>query len=242
MYKTFFEDKKAVIFDIDGTIFKESREFRIKALKKVLENMKLSYIDPDPYCISGYASKEVWDAILYANDIKDIDINELVNKTEEAYIDLIKNTELEPTDGFWDIFYELKQEKNFKTAITTNTRRSTQEIVMEKLDIKGVFDVEVFADDVRRPKPNPEIYKKALKLLKVRSKETICFEDSIPGAKSSVEAGIDTIVIWDGETRKSFFGDKILDFSMDFTPYPGNLDETHIEYVVRSYKDAVEKR
>ncbi len=242
MNKKYFENKRAVIFDLDGTVFKEAEELRKESFEKVVRDEKLDYINPKPYCISGYSSETIWEAILDANEVKDKKINDLVNKTAEAYLEIVKNTEIKTAEGFWDFFYELKQEKNFKIGITSNTPKAIQEIVMKKLEINGIFDAEIFGDDVKKLKPHPEIYKKILRLLKVSPKETIVFEDSIPGVKSAVEAKIDTFVIWDGVTRKSLFEDKVFDFSRDFIPYPGTLDETHEEYIMKSYTQALENK
>lgn len=240
MYKKLFEGKKAAIFDLDGTIFKEGEAFRKEAFIEVLKDVSLSYIDPVPYCISGYTSEEIWKAIIYGNEIKNRNLEELVDKTRRAYVEIVKNKDIQPTEGFWDLFNELKQEKGYKIGLATSASKFTQELTMEKLGIKDIFDATIFGDEIGKRKPNPEIFKKILKRLKVRPKETILFEDSVIGVKAAKKAKIDTIVIWDGETMKREYGDNAIDFSTDFTQYPGRLDETHEEYLLRSFKEATE--
>jgi hypothetical protein len=58
------------------------------------------------------------------------------------------------------------------------------------------------------------------------------FEDSYPGVFAAGQAGIDTIVIWDGNKKKQNFEGKVVDFSFDFTPYPGKMDIGYTEYFV----------
>ncbi len=243
MFKKYFEGKKAVFFDLDGTIVKETEELKKQAFEKVLKDLDASYIDPKPYCISGYPLKDCWKAILYANELPEKkSIKELVEKTREVYLEIIKNSDIKPLEGFWDLIYELKTEKNLKIGLTTNTNRATQEVVSQKLGISDIFDVIICGDEVRKPKPHPEMYKKALKKLGIKPKEALVFEDSFPGVESAGKAGIDTLVIWDGETRKSNYKGKVIDFTSDFTPFPGKLDETHVEYLARKYEEAKENK
>ena len=61
------------------------------------------------------------------------------------------------------------------------------------------------------------------------------------GTNSSIKAGIDTSVIWDGDIEKRYFSEKVLDFTTDFTSYPGNLDQTHEEYIATSVKKLLKK-
>ena len=105
-----------------------------------------------------------------------------------------------------------------------------------------MFDALVTGDEIKRAKPDPETYFKILKKLKVSKKEAVVFESSVPGTNSSIKAGVDTCVIWDGSLEKRHFSEKVLGFTTDFTPYPGNLDQTHEEYIATSVRDVLEDK
>jgi beta-phosphoglucomutase-like phosphatase (HAD superfamily) len=68
-----------------------------------------------------------------------------------------------------------------------------------------------------------------LKVLKIKRGEALVFEDSLSGAQSSNKAGIETVVILDGETPESDYPDNVLLFLPDFLSLPGNLDTTFLE-------------
>lgn len=248
MYKRLFEGKKAVLFDLEETVVKGLGIVKIQAFQFVMDSIYLGYIDPTPYCSAGYTFEETWEAIFHANEIKKSDLKiktkDLVAKTTEMYLEIIKEEDfiIEPIEGFWSLFYELKEEKGFKTGLTTNLPRAIEEQLCEKLEIDGIFDTVVCVDDVREPKPSPKMYKRALKNLKVRPKETISFESSVPGVGAANKAKVDVCVIWNTYARKSLFGDSVKEFTIDFTPYPENLDETHEEYIARSVRGAVEDK
>jgi hypothetical protein len=57
-----------------------------------MEPLYLEYIDPDPYCKNGYTFKEIWESLLYANKLeRKFNVKELVEKTQEAYFELIND-------------------------------------------------------------------------------------------------------------------------------------------------------
>jgi len=243
MYKNIFEGKKAVIFNLNSAVASNTHTFKKEAVSKVLKEIGYGYINPEPYCVRGYPFKTIWEAILLGNDIsKSPNIGELEKKTIEKYTLIVKNSDIEVQDGFWDIVYEFKEEKKMKLALISDFPRETDTHTINKAEISELFDVYIFADDVKKPKPNPEVYKKTLKALGTKAKDALAFEDSVPGVKSAGVAKIDTLVLWDGVTRKRLYRGKVLNMSLDFSTYVGNLDKTHLEYIAESCKGALEDK
>lgn len=59
----------------------------------------------------------------------------------------------------------------------------------------GAVEVLVTGDDVNRPKPDPEAYRHALWQLGVRANDAMAVEDSEPGLRAALAAGLTTIVV-----------------------------------------------
>ena len=59
----------------------------------------------------------------------------------------------------------------------------------------GAVEVLVTGDDVNRPKPDPESYQHALWQLGIRAADAMAVEDSAPGLRSALAAGLTTVVI-----------------------------------------------
>jgi beta-phosphoglucomutase-like phosphatase (HAD superfamily) len=59
----------------------------------------------------------------------------------------------------------------------------------------GAVEVLVTGDEVSRPKPDPEVYRHALWQLGVRAADAIAVEDSAPGLRAAVAAGVATVVV-----------------------------------------------
>jgi len=92
-------------------------------------------------------------------------------------------------------YLRVARELGLKTAIASS---STRAWVMEHLERFGVgshFDAIVCREDVRKTKPDPELYRTALQRLGVRPDEAIAFEDSSNGIHAAKAAGLFCVVV-----------------------------------------------
>lgn len=204
--------KKLVTFDLDGTIV-STHALVLEAVNKTLFNIGAYTIESMP---EGVDMAHLIDIILGIQGVNPkIKIKDIVNQVFTNYMDLLDNAELSLTPGFRSMIYILKVEKQIPIALCTSTPRRVTEKILNKINATKSFDLLVCGDEVKHPKPNPEIYQKALHHFKVKSHEALAFEDSVDGVTSAINAGIETFVIWDGNTLRPkyprlaerFFGD-----------------------------------
>jgi len=73
-------------------------------------------------------------------------------------------------------------------ALVTSSYRDIVDIVLGSLPA-AAFDVVVCGDDVRSPKPHPEPYLTAVRLLGVKVEACVAIEDSVNGVASAKAAG-----------------------------------------------------
>lgn len=242
MFKKYFDGKKAVFFDLDGTII-DSLPYWKQAFLNIFEELELPALALDGIEHGTYVA-DIWKTLIKDNDFKvELSVQDLVKKTYSAYLDLFRNEPLEPRDGFWSFLVELKQDKNWAVALISNSDREVVTPILELLNMEGdLFDLTITGDEVRRRKPAPDIYKKALKDLGLKSNEVMVFEDSVSGSKSAEGAGLDVIAIWDGQAKETLYPKNVLTFMADFHALPGNLDTTfmeqtkkHMEYIQQEF-------
>lgn len=89
-----------------------------------------------------------------------------------------------------------KLKKKYKIILISNTDCFSVDSVMEKYDMKKLFDAIVLSYDVGMLKTNPEMFEKALKKVKVKKGDAIMVGDSIESDISGAEnAGIKAILI-----------------------------------------------
>jgi HAD superfamily hydrolase (TIGR01509 family) len=79
-------------------------------------------------------------------------------------------------------------------AVCSGAARAEIEPVVESSGLAPLFRGIVSSDDVRRGKPDPEGYLKAVELLAVAAADTVVFEDTEAGIASARAAGIGRIV------------------------------------------------
>lgn len=239
MYKRFIENKKVVCFDLDGTIV-DSEPIYAQAFANVLE---LTAPDLDFGLVFGRSGEPLvdkWGKLADAHLLqRNISVKDLVNNTYKEFLKLFTKAQLEPREGFWDLVYTLKIKKELKLALTTNTERSVATQVVNALDINDVFDFMVFGDDVKRKKPNPEMYLHTAKHFGVKPSEMLVFEDSIAGTTAAYKSGASLIVMWDQQTSKKYFPEDALTFTTDFTGLADNMDRT-VEETIEDYRKAIE--
>lgn len=238
MYKHYFENKQAVIFDLDGTLVDTHPIWKV-AYETVLKTLGVIGINYDDFKYNGADVYSLWDYIL-SNKSFDVQtqfkISELAAFTNTEFIKYLATLPtLEPTEGFWEFAFELKSEsknqKRFKLALSTNTDKAVAQQILAKLNISQTFDVYTFGDEVKRRKPNAEMYKLTAQKLGIPVQNLLAFEDSVAGTQAAVAAGIETFVVWPGDIRKSLYPNEVAMFVRDFTSFPGYIDKTY-EYLL----------
>ena len=75
-------------------------------------------------------------------------------------------------------------------------------MILKKVNILDKFEVIVDGNDVKKAKPNPEVFLRGAKQLHCEPKNCIVFEDSLAGIKAANIASMVSIGIGDKETLK----------------------------------------
>lgn len=85
--------------------------------------------------------------------------------------------------GAVEVLGRLKDE--FKLGLVTNTPAESTERIMRRFGLEKYFDVIVTGDDVKNPKPDPEIVRKACNYMNLKPDEVVLVGDT----ESDVAAG-----------------------------------------------------
>ncbi|NLC58439.1 MAG: HAD family phosphatase [Armatimonadetes bacterium] len=80
-------------------------------------------------------------------------------------------------------------------VLATGAGRSSAEVVLRHLNLQRFFCLVLAGEDVRRAKPDPEVFHKAARALAVRPGECVCLEDSPKGVAAAAAAGIPCIAV-----------------------------------------------
>lgn len=177
---------KLIIFDLDGVLI-ETKKLHYEAL-----NIALSEIDPK-YCISIDEHLLKYDGL---STLKKLNILTSEKNLDKNLYDKICKIKQEKTLDLLDYFIFPSKEnlfkelsKKYKIAIASNSIRPTIKKIIEKLGIAEYIDRYYSNEDVKNPKPHPEIYMRAMLDFNMSPKETLIVEDSSIGRKAANESG-----------------------------------------------------
>jgi HAD superfamily hydrolase (TIGR01509 family) len=90
-----------------------------------------------------------------------------------------------------------------KLALASMNNRPVIEDLLLKIGLKDCFNVVVTVEEVRKFKPDPEIFIKTVDKLHLSPAECLVVEDSLFGVKAAKEAGIDCIAVLTGAYNKA---------------------------------------
>jgi HAD superfamily hydrolase (TIGR01509 family) len=82
-----------------------------------------------------------------------------------------------------------------KLAVCTGAQREFMEVVVDRLKIREKFNVLQASDEIKKGKPDPEIYLSTCVRLGLEPKQCIVLEDSSNGALAGKRAGCYTIAV-----------------------------------------------
>lgn len=84
---------------------------------------------------------------------------------------------------------------SLEMAVVTNSESWRLEAVLRSAGLEGVFDVRVTSDDVAHPKPDPDVYLLAARLLGSDPSRCLVVEDSPTGVAAARAAGMRVVAV-----------------------------------------------
>lgn len=128
------------------------------------------------------------------------EIARCAQKLEDLYLgDYLPR--MRETPGLTPFLREARR-RGHPLALATSAPRRNVSIVTAKLGLEGVFEVILCEADVRRGKPDPEIYLAAAAGLGRRAEECVVFEDSFPGIAAALAAGARCVALATSYSRQ----------------------------------------
>ena len=111
------------------------------------------------------------------------------------YLELIKKNSVNFKIGVFRLINELHRKKVRQFIVTSSSRNQVDLLVEHLFNGFNPFEFIISSEDVELKKPNPLPYFKAIKLSGIKKYNSIVFEDSNPGLKSSLAANLPTIFV-----------------------------------------------
>lgn len=197
---------KLFIFDLDGVLV-DSKDIHFYALNLALKEIDGSYeisYEDHINIYDGLPTKKKLDILSKKTNlnIKDhVKIWQSKQKyTEQMFKDIKQDDDL-------ILMFQYIKSKNIKIAVASNSIMTTITQCLNSLGILNYIDYVVSNENVKNPKPHPEMYWKAMSELESVPSETVIFEDSVIGLIGANDSGSKVIEV---KNRNFITYDKIV--------------------------------
>lgn len=184
---------RGVLFDMDGTII-DSEPYWMRAERELVESFGGTWGEQQAYALVGSG---LWNsASLLISAGVELEHEVIIDKLSARVREQISES-VPWRPGARELMAEILQ-AGLPMALVTMSIGLNARAVSAALDRElgqKVFSAIISADDVERPKPDPEAYLAGAAAMGVDISDTLSFEDSSYGAASAFSAGSITIGI-----------------------------------------------
>lgn len=213
-------NKKAVIFDLDGSLVDSMwlwRDIDIKFLGErgmTLPDTFQHEIEGMSFTETAIYSKERFGLTESVEELKAI-WNQMAMDKYSNEVGFKPNAEL---------FLQYCKEQDIRLGIATSNSRELVKAVSDALGLEQYIDVIVTSCDVNKGKPAPDVYLEAARRLSVAPEKCLVFEDVPAGIMAGKNANMTVCAVED-------------EFSSEF------VEEKHrlADYYIQDYKQVLER-
>lgn len=181
----------AVIFDMDGTLV-DTERLSQAAWRQTARDLG---VDLSPQMLAAFVGCSLPDARVMLEDaLGDTAlIDRMFARKQEVFLQL-EDKELEMRPGALEAVRALDR-AGITVALATTTAREHALPLMERFGFAPYFASMTFGDEIRRAKPDPDIYLEAARRLGVEPACCVAVEDSVNGVLAAVAAGMQTYMV-----------------------------------------------
>ena len=193
-----------VIFDLDGVLI-DSKEIHYAALNEAISRVDPQYeITPQEHATTfdGLSTNRKLELLHSHKGLPKTSFQQIWTDKQEITLRMFG----EVANDFQLISYMKHLKESFHLAVASNSIRNTVDIVLKRLGIFNFFDLTLSNEDVKFPKPHPEIYWRCMMHFGVLPSKTAIFEDSHIGRQSAILSGANLVPV---EKRADITWEKI---------------------------------
>ena len=178
---------KAIIFDMDGVLI-EAKDWHYEALNRALNLFG--------YNISRYDHLVTYDGLPTRMKLEMLSmerdlpraLHSFINEMKQQYTMEIIYQKCKPT-FYHEYALSKLQAEGYRLAVASNSVRNSVEMMMQKSNLEPYMEFMLSNQDVKKPKPDPEIYTVAIERMKLQPSECLIVEDNPNGIKAALGSG-----------------------------------------------------
>ena len=178
---------KAILFDMDGVLI-DAKDWHYEAMNKALNLFG--------YTIERYEHLTSFDGLPTSVKLEKLSVekglprslHKFINEMKQRYTMTEIHNKCRPVFIHEYALSRLKSEGD-KIAVCSNSIRRTIETMMEYAGLSSYLDLIMSNEDVKKSKPNPEIYLTAMERFGLKPEDCLICEDNENGIKAAESSG-----------------------------------------------------
>ncbi|MDU9005539.1 HAD family hydrolase [Sedimentitalea todarodis] len=184
---------EAVVFDMDGVLI-DAKDWHYHALNRALEHFGYTISRADHLStFDGLPTRKKLEMLSQERGLPR-GLHEFLNQLKQKYTTDQVHTSCHPIFVHEYALSNLKA-RGYKLGLASNSVRNSVELMMEKSALEPYLDVMLSNEDVKKPKPDPDMYLTATRMLGVDPANTLVVEDNENGIKAARDAGCHLLVV-----------------------------------------------
>jgi hypothetical protein len=179
---------KLIVFDLDGVLV-ETKKLHYEAFNKALRDIDTKYeitLEEHLSKYDGLSTRKKLDLLGREKGLSGMEFERIWMRKQLYTSQMLR--ELKSDDRIINVLSKLKND-GYTIAVASNSIRDSVKITLLKLGFLEYVDFYLSNEDVKHPKPHPEIYLRSIIGASSSPKETLIIEDSIVGRKAANESG-----------------------------------------------------
>ncbi|MCR1952469.1 HAD family phosphatase [Clostridium sp. DSM 100503] len=183
-----------VIFDMDGLIF-DTERLSYESWKEAAKEFNIEFDLNLLYKLLGTNHESVRNT-LHSEFENKINVDNYIMERNNIYLSKIMNGEVEKKKGIDELLKYLT-DKNIKKAVATSSNREVAYRLLKEAGIYDYYDYILCGDEVKKSKPNPEVFLKVAEKLDIPANKCMVLEDSEAGTIAASRARMIPVIIPD---------------------------------------------
>jgi HAD superfamily hydrolase (TIGR01509 family) len=192
-----------LIFDVDGVIA-DTEPVNARVTIKVFEDLfGVKGVKPEDFTagIGRGAERYVQAAAeVHAVKLTDEQLNAAAQLREQYLIKALHEEPLPAFAGVLELINSALQDRHFKLAIATSASLELSRAILESAKVPYQRMVYVNGSEVKKKKPDPEIFLLAARLMDIEPGRCVVFEDAPSGVQAAKAAGAKCIAVTNSTT------------------------------------------
>lgn len=193
---------KAIIFDLDGVIC-HTDEYHYLAWKAVADQLHIPFDREINNRLRGVSRMESLEIILekYNGRLSTVEKEELAAQKNELYKQYLSRMAPKDLSAEVKITLDELRDKGLLLAIGSSSKNTGY--ILKQIGLDGYFDAVSDGNNIRRSKPDPEVFLKAAEFVSADPCDCLVVEDAVAGVEAAHRGGMKAAAVGDASAARA---------------------------------------